>query len=104
MMDIDDVIVGTIGAYDYKDDHIEGCFSVVSGWQGRGFATEALRKVLEYLRDNEGISCVAAWCAAEKIGSRHVLEKAGMKLVKTEKSGLVVGDRVYDKVIYEYTC
>ena len=102
IMDIDDVIVGTIGAYDFKDDHIEVGFSVVPGWQGRGLATEALRKVLEYLTGNEGIPCVSAWCAAENIGSKRVLEKAGMKLVRTEKDGLAVKDRVYDKLIYEY--
>ncbi len=102
VMDIDGVIVGTIGAYDYKDDQIEVGFSVVKGWQGRGLATEALKKVLEYLTENEGISCVTAWCAAENIGSQKVLEKAGMQLVSTEKNGLVVGDRVYDKLNYEY--
>ena len=100
-MDIDDVIVGTIGAYDFEDDHIEVGFSVVPGWQGRGLATEALKKVLEYLTDNEGIPRVTAWCAAENIGSQRVLEKAGMKLVRTEKDGLTVGDKVYDKLIYE---
>ena len=101
IMGVDDVIVGTIGAYDYKDDHIEVGFSVVPGWQGRGLATEALKKVLEYLTENEGIPCVTAWCAAENIGSKRVLEKAGMKLVRTEKDGLAVEDRVYDKLIYE---
>ncbi len=84
VMDIDDVIVGTIGAYDFKDDQIEVGFSVVKGWQGRGLATAALKKVLEYLTENEGISCVTAWCAAENIGSRKVLEKAGMRLVSEE--------------------
>ena len=102
VMDIDDVIVGTIGAYDFKDDHIEVGYSVVPGWQGRGLATEALKKVLEYLTENEGIPCVTAWCAAENIGSQRVLEKTGMKLMSTEKNGLEVGDRVYDKLIYEY--
>ena len=102
IMDIDDVIVGTIGAYDYKDDHIEVSFSVVSVWQGRGLATEALKKVLEYLTENEGILCAIAWCASDNKGSKRVLEKAGMKLVRTEKNSLVVEDRVYDKVIYEY--
>ncbi len=102
VMDIDDVIVGTIGAYDYDEDHIETGFSVVKGWQGRGLATEALRKVLEYLTENEGIPCVAAWCAAENTGSKKVLEKAGMKFVRAEKEGLEVGGRVYDKLTYEY--
>ena len=102
VMDIDDVIVGTIGAYNYKEDQIEVGFSVVKGWQGRGLATEALKKVLEYLTENERIPCVNAWCAAENIGSRKVLERAGMKLVRTVKDGLAVGDRVYDKLTYEY--
>ena len=102
IMEVDDVIVGTIGAYDYKDDQIEVGFSVVPGWQGRGLATEALKKVLEYLTENESIPCVTAWCASENVGSQRVLEKAGMKLVDTEKDDLVVDDRVYDKLIYEY--
>ena len=102
VMDIDEVIVGTIGAYDYKDDQIEVGFSVVPGWQGRGLATAALKKVLEYLTENEGIPCVTAWCAAANAGSRRVLEKAGMKLSGEEKESLKVGGRIYDKLIYEY--
>ena len=74
----------------------------MKGWQGRGLATAALMKVLEYLTKNESIPCVTAWCAAENIGSQRVLEKAGMKLVRIEKDNLVVGVRVYNKVIYEY--
>ena len=102
VMDIDDVIVGTIGAYDYKDNQIEIGYSVVRGWQGRGLATEALKKVLEYLTENEGISCVTAWCASENIGSCKVLEKAGMSFLHNEKNALTVGGRVYDKLTYEY--
>ena len=102
VMDADDVIVGTIGAYDYQDDHIEVGFSIVKAWQGRGLATEALKKVLEYLTENEKIPCVTAWCAAENIGSRRVLEKAGMKHVLTEMDGLTVGGSVYDKLTYHF--
>lgn len=102
IMDVDDVLIGTIGAYDYEDDRIEAGFSVVPAWQGRGYATEALKTVLEYLTENEGIPCVTAWCAAENDGSRRVMEKAGMRFVRTEKNGLAVGDKVYDKLIYEF--
>ena len=102
VMDSDDVVIGTIGAYDYREGQIEVGFSVVRSWQGRGLATEALKKVLEYLTENEGIACVRAWCAAENAASGRVLEKAGMRLVSTEKGGLTVGDRVYDKLIYRF--
>ena len=101
-MDVDDVVVGTVGAYDYQDGRIEVGVSVVKGWRGRGFATEALRKVLVYLTENEGIPCVTAWCAADNTGSRRAMEKAGMQLVRTEKGGLSAGGNVYDKLIYEY--
>ena len=57
-MGVEDVIVGTIGVCDCNDDHIEVGFCVVQGWQGRGLATEALQKVLEYLTANEGIPSV----------------------------------------------
>jgi RimJ/RimL family protein N-acetyltransferase len=98
----DDVVAGTIRAYDYDNNQIEVGFSVAQAWQGRGFATEALKAVLEYLTENEGISRVTAWCAADNIGSRKVLEKSGMQLVGIERGGLVVEDRIYDKMIYEY--
>ena len=102
VMDFEDVLIGTIGAYDYEGGQIEVGFSVDEGWRGRGYATEALVKVLEYLTENEGIPRVTAWCAAENTASRGVLEKAGMRLVRTEKAGLTVGDRAYDKLFFEY--
>ena len=102
VMEFEDVLVGTIGAYDYDQEQIEAGFSVDGGWQGRGFATEALRKVLAYLTGNEGIPCVTAWCADDNIRSRRVMEKAGMKLVRIEKDGLSVGEKTYDKLIFAY--
>ena len=45
---------------------------------------------------------MTAWCAAENISSRKVLEKSGMRLVDTEKNGLTVDGVVYDKVRFEY--
>ena len=74
----------------------------MKGWRGRGLATAALKKVLEYLTENEDIPCVTAWCAAENIGSRKVLERAGMRLLRVERDALKVGDRVYDRLTYEH--
>ena len=96
------ILIGTIGAYNYENGRIEIGYSIVKAWRGRGFATEAARKVVEYLTQNEGISCVTAWVAAENTGSRKVLEKAGMTLVSYEKNGLNVDGRIYDKLTFEY--
>ena len=102
VIDSEDVLLGTIGAYDLEEDHIEVGFSIVKACWGRGYATEALKRVLEYLTGNEGIPCVTAWCAVENIGSRRVLEKAGMQLVRIERDGIAAGDRTYDKLVFEY--
>ena len=101
-LDAEDVLVGTIGAYDYADDRIEAGFSIARACWGRGYATEALKAVLRYLTANEGIGCVTAWCAAENTGSRRVLEKAGMRLADTQRGGLTVDGKTYDKLIFEY--
>ena len=102
VMDVDDVLVGTIGAYDYKDDRIEVGFSVIRERQGRALAAEALKKVLEYLTENEGIPCVTAWCAAENTGSRRTMEKAGMRLVDAEEQRLEISGKTYEKLNFEY--
>ena len=102
VLDCDDVLFGTIGAYDYRDGRIEVGFSVLRACWGQGYATEALTRVLEYLTENEGIPCVTAWCAAENTASLRVLEKSGMQLVSIDKDGLMVGDKIYDKLNFEY--
>lgn len=101
-MDRGGALVGTIGAYDYEDGRIEVGLSVAKDCWGSGFATEALAAVLAYLIENEGISCVTAWCAAENAGSRRAMEKAGMQCVSTEPGGLAVGEETFDKLIYEF--
>ena len=102
VMDVDDILIGTIGAYDYENDQIEVGFSVVPAWKGKGYASEALTEVIKYLSENEGIPCIKAWCAAENTGSKRVLEKAGMTYVSTEKNALEVNGKTYDKLNFEY--
>lgn len=98
VMEYEDVPVGTIGAYNDRDDHIEIGFHVVREWRGRGFAAEALTKVLEYLTGNEGIFCVSARCASENTGAQRTLEKAGMTPSGIERDGFAACGRL----IYEY--
>ena len=71
------VLYGTIGAYDYHDNQIEVGFSVARACWGRGYATQALKKGLDYLTINENIYCVTA--------------------------GLTTRSQTYDKLIYEYS-
>jgi ribosomal-protein-alanine N-acetyltransferase len=97
-------LIGTIGAYDYDSDknQIETGFSIERGSWGQGFATEALTAVLAYLTEHEGIGTVTAWCAAENIGSMKAMLKADMKQTHTEKNGLKVDRKLYDKLLFGY--
>ena len=86
---------------DPETDSIEvGCSIERKSW-GNGFAGEALRAVIRYLTEQEGIRCVKAWCAADNVGSRKVMERVGMTRVSTEKGALVIDGREYDKQNYE---
>lgn len=102
-VEYDGRLIGTIGAYDYdpETDSIEvGCSIERKSW-GNGFASEALGTVIRYLTEQEGIRCVKAWCAADNVGSRKVMERAGMTRVSTEKGALEINGRKYDKQNYE---
>ncbi|MBQ6490300.1 MAG: GNAT family N-acetyltransferase [Solobacterium sp.] len=97
-------LVGTIGAYDYDAGRgqIETGYSIARSFWGRGFAAEALRCVLLYLTEQEGIHTVTAWCASENTGSMKTMLKAGMKLTHTEKNGLEAEGKTYDKLYFAY--
>ena len=97
-------MIGTIGAYDFDpaDQSIEvGCSIERDSW-GKGFAGEALAAALNYLTQQEGIRTVRAWCAADNIGSRRALEKAGMTKAHIDRDGLNLSGTKHDKVNYVY--
>ena len=100
-----DELIGTVGAYDYIpiSGSIEIGISIKEDFWGKGFATEALTCVLNYLIDEENLQTVTAWCASENIGSVKAIEKAGMKQICTEKEALVVEGKTYDKLLFSFS-
>jgi len=59
--------------------------------------------VLRYLTEHEKIKTVSAWCASDNIGSQKAMEKAGMKMMRSDKGALEINGQTYDKLIFEYT-
>ncbi len=100
----DGVIVGNTAAYEYDEEKnsIEVGLSIEKPSWGKGYASEALKAVLAYLTETEGIGSITAWCAADNIGSKRAMEKAGMVPESIEKDGLKIGDAVFDKLNYVY--
>ena len=104
-IEYDGRMIGTIGAYDYdaEQNSVEIGMSIERASWGRGFAGEALSCVFEYLTEHEQIRTVTAWCAAENIGSRKALTKAGMHETGIESGALEIGGVLHDKINFEYT-
>lgn len=93
--------IGTAGAYDYSSDTIElGCSIVQDQWN-HGYGTEAIRAIIVYLKDEEKIKHIRAWCAQKNPGSAAMMKKAGMKRIEVKQKGLAIDDRRMDKWIYE---
>ena len=75
---------------------------IIEGWEigyhiaekytGKGYATEAVRLFLEYLKQNNKVKEVYGIALASNIASRRVLEKNGFKLY-FEDIGLYQGKR-----------
>lgn len=77
----DGAVLGEIGASTPQaPDTVQVGYSVVeSGW-GRGYATDALRALLDHLLAQPGVRRVAADTLVGHVASRRVMEKAGMRL------------------------
>jgi RimJ/RimL family protein N-acetyltransferase len=77
----DDVVVGEIGSGFEGDGVVQIGYAVVrSGW-GRGYATAAVRELVELARRDPRIERIIAHHPLDRPASGRVLEKAGFRLV-----------------------
>lgn len=89
----DGLVIGDIGFHAPPDagGAVSIGFGIVPGARGQGFATEALRAMLDWALAQPEVSSVHADTDYVNIASHHVLAAAGMRLVADE------GDRrVYE--------
>ena len=71
-------LIGLINFFDEKDGACEIGYGIGSGYWGQGYATEAVRRFLEYLFYEKGFHTVYASFFAGNDASRRVMEKCGM--------------------------
>lgn len=57
-------------------------FAMLPIYEGKGFATEASKTVVNYAKKNLGLAVLAGITKPENIASIHVLEKVGMQFNK----------------------
>lgn len=75
---LDDALIGLVNNCGAEGESIEIGYAVHPHWQGRGYATEAVRAVLADLREM-GFKKVTAGYFAENTASLRVMEKCGMQ-------------------------
>jgi RimJ/RimL family protein N-acetyltransferase len=94
-------LLGDVGLSpaDGEPDVIRVGYTIAPAYQGKGFATEAMRTLAMYALDVLEADVVRAYASAENIASTRVAEKIGMKLI--ERFSGRDGDEVWHGVRYE---
>jgi RimJ/RimL family protein N-acetyltransferase len=94
-------IVGDVGlsVADGEPSVVKVGYTIDPAFQGLGYATEAIRALVEYAFETLGAELVRAHASAENAPSIRVAEKVGMRLV--ERFEHREGDEVWYGVRYE---
>ena len=70
--------IGIVNFFDEKEGTCEIGYGIGSGYWGHGYATEAVRRFLDYLFSEKGFHTVYASFFTRNDASRRVMEKCGM--------------------------
>jgi len=81
----DDVVVGEIGGAVIAPGVVEIGYAVVASCWGRGYATAAVRALVEKARGVAGVDRVIGHTPVDRPASGRVLEKAGFACVGEEQ-------------------
>jgi RimJ/RimL family protein N-acetyltransferase len=86
----DQVVIGGIGFHGPPDEagRVEIGYNIIPAYEGKGYATEMARRVIEWAFQTPGIQVITAECLDDNIGSIRVLEKIGMHRLAPEGNKL----------------
>ena len=76
-------VIGTVGGFRRAEwrSECEVGYSVLGKYQGKGYATEALRGLMHWVWEDETVASVCAQTFPSLAGSVRVMEKCGMRFV-----------------------
>ena len=96
-------LIGIILYFDEKEDSCEIGYGLGSSFWGRGYATEAVRRFLEYLFREKGFRTVYASFFTGNDASRRVMEKCGMRFHHVSPKELEYLGKARDLTYYSIT-
>ncbi|MCQ2483674.1 MAG: GNAT family N-acetyltransferase [Clostridia bacterium] len=94
-------IIG-MGGFTYVEefDAWEVGYNLRRDMWGNGYVPEAMKGILEYIREHEDVKAITGTFAVENIKSRRVMEKLGMSYWKDTEYEKLDGSRKYKAQIY----
>ncbi|KLU65770.1 putative ribosomal N-acetyltransferase YdaF [Desulfosporosinus acididurans] len=94
--------IGQIAFYlmDSKNQRADVEYCIGQSFWGNGYASEALKALIEYAFRNVGINRVQAFHRSKNILSGKVLQKSGMKYEGTLRQYLIHKDEFDDCIMY----
>ena len=96
-------VIGLILSFDETEDSCEVGYAISSRAWGRGYATEALKRFIEYCFEERGMSTVRAGFFTGNDASRRVMEKCGMRFERLSENDLTYLGAERDVVYYSIT-
>jgi RimJ/RimL family protein N-acetyltransferase len=82
----DGAVIGAAGFVGPPDDTgaVRVGYGLAESARGHGYATEALRGLLDWARGQDGLTCVLADTTRTNVASQRVMERAGMSRIGEE--------------------
>lgn len=99
---VDDRLVGAVSMSSLEDSPtaVEFGYWITKEHEGKGIVTRSVSALMDYAMDNMDIQRFVIGCAANNQRSRAVPERLGYRLHRTQPKKEVVGEFIYDRVIY----
>ena len=99
-------LIGTCRLFDIHmdDGRAEVSYMMNPNVQGKGYASEAVRGVIEYAFNILGLTRIQARCAAENFASERVMQKSGMQLEGVLRRYSNIHGKLWDFKMYAILC
>lgn len=106
MLAVDDHLVGTVSLHSInrRMGTAEVGYTVGDAYRGRGYATEALRQLVELAFHRARFRRLMALIAAENVASQRVIEKVGFVREGLLRQHFLIEGRPVDEVAYGLLC
>lgn len=96
-------LIGILVCFAENADSCEIGYGIGSGYWGRGYATEAVRRFLHFCAEEKGFRTIYASYFPGNDASRRVMEKCGMRFDHVSEKELVYQGVERDLIYYSLT-